>query len=236
MVRDVDFVAEYARTHDWILRPRTVIVEGTSDVSIVERAARLEFAASGIDLLGNELSFIAAGDRERGGTRGVCRELLCLRGLARTLLLPNGRPKYRFVGLFDNDKAGIEAVRGIRNLDASILEYKDVFRLRPIMPMRGNLDPRTLKATFERVNLDFKGLEWEMEDLVSDEFVKAFVSDYPNLGIHSIVKGNKVHWVLTHDGKARLHRYLAQHAIRCDLEGVVDAIRALRFYLGLPAL
>ena len=233
MVNNVDIVAEYARSQGWTLRPRTVIMEGTSDVKIFGLAASIEFKTFGADLFGNELAFVAAGDGDRGGTRGVCRELLCLRGMARTILLPNGRPKYRFVGLFDNDKAGIEAVRGIRNLDASILEYKDVFRLRPIMPIGGNLDPKTLKVAFERNNLEFKGLEWEVEDLVSPSFVESFSLDFPNLTMRFIKKGDKIHWIMTQDGKARLHRYLAEYAIRSDLDGVVEVIRALRFYLGL---
>ena len=92
------------------------------------RSSTVEKAKTGIDLMGDGLAILAAGEGELGGTRGVLRELMCLRGMARTCLLPNGRPRYRFIGLFDNDKAGKQAVNAARDFDKSILEYKDVFR------------------------------------------------------------------------------------------------------------
>ena len=145
MAQELDTVAIYGRSLGWKLRRRTILVEGTSDVEFFKIAVRLELQKSGVNLFGNDLAVIAAGEREQGGTRGVCRELIRLQGYSRTFLLPNGRPRYRFIGLFDNDKAGIEAVKGIRNFDSSILEYKDVFLLKPFMPCDGNLDPKTLK-------------------------------------------------------------------------------------------
>ena len=79
----------------------------------------------------------------------MIRELVGLRAIARTYLLPNDRSRYRFIGLFDTDRAGRLAVRAAQDIDTSLLEYKDVFRLHPVMPMTGNLDPKSLKATFE---------------------------------------------------------------------------------------
>ena len=165
----VDPVALYAMYLGFVIRPRTVLVEGTTDVDLFQLAAHLERRATGIELLGGDLAFVAAGERERGGTRGVIRELVCLRGLGRASLLQNGRPRYRFIGLFDNDKAGKLAVKAARELDSTILEYKDVFRLWPVMPLSGNLDPTSLKKTFEQANSNFKGLDWELEDLLPED-------------------------------------------------------------------
>ena len=216
------------------VRPRTVLVEGTTDVALFEMAARLEQQATGAALLGPELAIIAAGVGDLGGTRGVIRELHCLRGLARGCLLPNGRPRYRFIGLFDNDKAGRQAVAAARDLDSSIIEYKDVFRLWPVMAIPGNLDPGTVGRAFEHENATYKGLDWELEDFLPGEFFEAFMADYPTAVSHSKSLSNKVHRDLTRDGKAHLHRFIKQHAVHADLAAVVEALKAIRHYFNLP--
>lgn len=218
----------------WHLRPKTLLVEGTSDVSLFQLAASLENNGNGIDLLGNELAIIAAGIGDRGGTRGVIRELVSLRCFARTVLLPNGSPRYRFIGLFDDDKAGRQAVKFSHDLDTSILEYKDVFRLQPEMPVPGNLDPKTLKKTFEKSNFKYNGIEWELEDLLSSELFEAFAAEYPGAIVKEINEGGKVHHEMTRDGKAHLHHFIAKYAMHEDLIGVINALKAIRSYLCLP--
>ena len=230
---ELDPVARYAMFLGFAIRSRTVLVEGTTDVGVFLLAAHLERQATGVDLLGEDLAFVAAGHRELGGTRGVIRELVCLRGLARASLLPNGRPRYRFIGLFDNDKSGKLAVKAARELDSTILEYKDVFRLWPVMPLSGNLDPTSLRSTFEQANGDFKALDWELEDLLPEDFIQAFVSDEPYAVLRSVSIRGKVHREWTRDGKARLHRFLRQNALHDDLGAVIEVIKAIRVYLNL---
>lgn len=211
------------------------MVEGTTDVELFQLAVRLERANSGIDLMCNDLAIVAAGERDRGGVQGVVRELVALRGMARTCLLQNGRPRYRFVGLFDNDAAGKHAVKLARDIDSSILEYKDVLRLWPIMPLPGNLDPGAVQRAFERENAGYKGLDWELEDMLPQKFIEAFLSEYPMAVSHTKSIGDKVHRDLTRDGKARLHRFVKQHAMHADLGAVVDTLNAIRHYLNLPS-
>ena len=189
--------------------------------------------ASGVNLLDDELVFVAAGEGEDGGTRGVNRELICLRGLARSSLLPDGKARYRFLGLFDNDKAGREAIKGIRNIDRSVYEFRDVFRIWPHMPRQGNRDMKALEQQFGKLNLPYKGLDWEMEDLISTEFVECFLDENPTAVLASSRKGEMVHREFTRDGKARLHRFVSEQAVREDVIGVIDMIRAMRFYSGL---
>jgi hypothetical protein len=235
VAEEFDSVARYGMALGFAVRPRTVLVEGTTDVEVFQLAARLEREKTGINLLGVDLAIVAAGERDRGGTQGVIRELVALRGMARTCLLQNGRPRYRFIGLFDNDTAGKEAVKMARYIDTSILEYKDVFRLWPVMPLPGNLDPGTVRRIFERENVDYKTLEWELEDLLQEEFIDAFLSEYPGAVVRSRCIGSKVHRDLTPDGKARLHRFIKQHAVRADLGAVIEVLKAIRFYLNLPS-
>jgi hypothetical protein len=137
---------------------------------------------------------------------------------------------------FDNDNDGRQAIIGARVVDTSIIEYKDVFRLRPVMPCGGNLDPKTLEKTFDRVNADFRGLDWVLEDLLPSGFLDAFLIDYPTALRRTTPKNGKIHRDFSPDGKARLHRYIRDHSIREDLLAVIDVIHALRFYLCLPQL
>jgi hypothetical protein len=48
--------------------------------------------------------------------------------------------------------------------------------------------------------------------------------------------GGKTHRDLTRDGKAKFHEFVKENAVHADLQGVIATIRALRFYLGMPAL
>lgn len=235
MADALDAVARYGAALGLNVRRRTVLVEGTTDAELFSLASRLEYETTGIDLLGQDLAFVAAGERDRGGTRGVVRELVTLRGMARTCLSPDGRPKYRFIGLFDNDKAGREAIKLARTIDNSILEYKDVYRLWPVMAFPGNLDSGSVQRAFERENAAYKKLDWEMEDLVPTTFVDAFMAEYPQAVARTSEISGKVHRDFTADGKARFHRFTKQYALHADVTGVIGTLRAVRHCLGLPA-
>ena len=229
-----DSVIRYGDAFGWRIGRRTVIVEGTTDVDLVYLAGQLERKATGEELFTNGLTFIAAGAGDQGGARGVVRELLGLRCVARTSLRADGRARYRFVGLFDNDEAGRRAIALARSIDRSILEYRDVFRLRPIMPRDGNPDPRTLERTFRERNGLYGTLDWELEDLVSADFAAVFEQEFPSAVIRMAEREGRVHRKYTRDGKARLHRYVRENAMREDVLAVIDVIRAVRFYFGLP--
>ena len=148
--------------------------------------------------------------------------------------MPNGRPRYRFIGLFDNDDAGRRAIYHARVLDRSIHEYRDMFRLRPIMPSEGNLDPKTLEGTFKRLNKDYLELDWELEDLLPEDFLEAFLDDFPDAVSKKITICGRTHRKFTPDGKARLHRFVKDYATLQDLADVVELIKSLRFYFHLP--
>lgn len=234
MAQELDFVAKYAKSVlGFDVGPRTVLVEGTTDVSLFNLAARLEFEKTGVNLLSGGLTLGAAGVRDRGGCSGVIRELIALRAQALLCLDANGKPRYRFIGLLDNDKAGNQAIKLARYLNASIQEYKDVFRLFPVMPIAGNLDPGTLKRTFERNNADYGGLDWEPEDLFPQQFIDAFLDEYPRTVKKTTSRNGKTHRELTDDGKACFHRFVRQNAVYEDLVEVIEVLKAIRFYLNL---
>jgi hypothetical protein len=230
---ELDPVARYGMAIGLPVLPRTVLVEGTTDMDLFALAARLEGDVADPPLIGQEFAILAAGERDRGGATGVVRELIALRGMARTYLLPNGRPRYRFVALFDNDDAGRKAVSLARQLDNSIVEYKDLLRLQPAMSLPGSLDPGDMRRTFDRENAGFRGLDWEIEDLLPESFVDAFLAEHPNAVRRTSTMNGKIHRDFTSDGKADFHRFVKKHAIREDLATVIEVLKVLRYYLGV---
>lgn len=235
MPEELDNVVRYARGKGFEVKDRTVLVEGNTDVRLFQLASRIEREATGFDLLGSRFAVASPGAGDLGGTPGVVRELVSLRAHAEICLLPNGRPRYRFVGLFDTDQAGRQAVKNAQYLDTRMLEFKDIFRLHPVMPIGCNLDPKSLKAAFERENAAFKGLQWEAEDLLPSSLVEAFLDECPNAVVRTLELGDgRVHRDFSQDGKARFHRFIAENALRADLVAVVQVLKALRYYLGLP--
>lgn len=238
MAEDLDYIAYFARTKNFNIKPRTIFVEGTTDVKLFEFAAKLEKEKTGFDLLGDRLAIVASGEGDDGGAKGVCRELVSFKNMAKGCLLPSGRPKYRFVGLFDNDKAGRQAISDVRKTDTSILEFKDVFRLWPVMPLSSNLDIEFMRKNFESENEKYKigiDLDWELEDLLPASFCEIIIKEVPNAVYRSYSTHDKVHHDWSSDGKAKLHRLTIQHAIYSDLESIINTLKAFWHYLNIKS-
>lgn len=231
----LDIVAQYGISKEWHLKPRTVLVEGTSDVTLFNLAADL-YAQEHKKALLSDMAIVAAGEGDRGGTHGVIRELVTLRSLAAAYLSPTGKQVYRVIGLFDSDTAGNKAVHGARGIDVSIIEYRDVFRLRPAMPKNGSLDPSALQRSFEKLNEPYKGLTWELEDLVDAAFMDRFLSKHSSALVRKQAMSHSTHYELTRDGKSQLVRFCKEYANLQDLVKIVEVLHALRHYLNLPAL
>ena len=223
----------YAKGMGWKVGLCNVLVEGTSDTGLFLKAVEMHKKATGEDLLRDGLMIVCSGQQERGGARGVVNALTVMRALARQVLTPRGIQKYRFVGLVDDDEAGRRAIKGLRTVDASALEYRDIFRLRPEMVCNGRTDPPMLARRFEQLNSGYGQMRWELEDLLSISFVEIFLEEQPSALVRRKEMVGRVHWELTHDGKHRLHKFIDEYANLSDLKGVVNVIRSLRFCLGL---
>ena len=229
-----DIVLSYARARRWKIQRNNVVLEGTSDASLFSLARDREKAKTGVDVFGDGLAFFAAGFGDQGGTAGVLRELTTLRSLSDCVLDQSGRQRYRFVGLVDNDSAGRRSLKLGRSLNPQALEFRDLVRLRPVMPKSGNLDVQTLQRCCERLNLDFRGQDWELEDLIGENLVRRFLESHASALLRRHEVGGKVHWEFALGEKPRLHRFVERFARAEDLVGVLDAIRAIRFLLRLP--
>ncbi len=104
------------------------------------------------------------------------------------------------------------------------------------MPLHTDRDPSSLQKRFETENLPYKGIDWELEDLLPESFQQAFAESCPAAVARVTEAGGRLHRDLTKDGKAKFHRFVKEHAVYADLKDVIATVRALRFYLGMPAL
>jgi len=229
----IDLVAEYAERARIEIGPKTVIVEGRSDVDLLSLAANLEAQYSGNVMFSEGFVVSACGGGNEGGARGVIDELTTLWGISRRELKSNGRPKYRIVGLLDNDDAGRRAIHGAKQTNRMVKEFRELFRLHPIMPSSGNLDAKSLARSFDKFNQEFSGLDWEIEDAISDDFVEIFLEEHPEVAARTQCVGNKIHRDFSWDGKAKLKKFTEEYAAREDLLGIIEILNSLRFIMGM---
>jgi hypothetical protein len=226
-------VEEFASKLGWRIARGNVLVEGTSDVAIIEHASRLYKQARGLDLLGQDLAVIAVGYGDDGGADGINRRLPAIRQIAAADPGPGGNIDRRFIGLYDNDSVGQRAVANICSYDSTIKKYSEVFILKPVMPLKGAVPPKKLAERFEKENIAFQGLDWEIEDLVSEELRLAFEHDYPTATRNKKEIGGRTHREMTVDGKRQLIQFVRDYAKLSDVEEVIRLIRALRDYCQL---
>lgn len=226
-------VKEFAARLGWRVARGNVIVEGTSDVKIIELAAKLYKETHKVELLGEDLSIIAAGLGGEGGVDGVNKRYQAIRQVAAAEVTFNQRPSHRFIALYDNDRAGREAIGRITNFDVSINEYSDVFLLRPVMPVKNGTNSQGMKNRFERDNSDYRNLDWEIEDLVSEDILLAFEADAPGDVTGKSDIAGLTHREFSRDGKYKLLKFIEEYATLKDLGKVVALIKALRDYCHL---
>jgi hypothetical protein len=226
-------VEGFAATLGWNIRECNVIVEGTSDVTLFWLAAALHHERHNIAILGDRIAILAAGKGNDGGVDGVNRRLNAARQIADADRGPDGALRYRFIGLYDNDRAGRRAVDNACDFDRRLVRCADLFLLHPVMPLAQGADHGTLRRRFETENLKYKGLDWEIEDLVSQRLLLEFSKSEPNAvnGVTEI--GGREHWEFTRDGKQKLLQFVEKQAKLEDLAEIVKAICALRDYFRL---
>lgn len=227
-------VESFASTLGWNVRECNVIVEGTSDVEVFWLAASLYYQRHQTAILGDRIAILPAGKRNDGGVDGVNRRLHAARQIADVDRDRDGGLRFRFIGLYDNDRAGRRAIDIACNFDRRLLRYGDLFLLHPIMPLAHGADHVELRRRIETENAPFKGLDWEIEDLLSERILSDFEAKHTN-AIQNIRECNgRKHRDFSPDGKMQLRKFLGGASLE-DVIEVVKLIRALRDYLRLKA-
>ena len=220
----------FAATLDWSVCECNVIVEGTTDVALLWLAAALYYERHETAILGTEIAVLAAGKGGEGGVDGVNRRLNAARQIADADRAPDGALRHRFIGLYDNDRAGRLAIDSACNFDRRLIRCRDLFLICPVMPLALGADDSVLRRRFEVDNFNFRGLDWEIEDLLSERLLSAFEAAHPAAVQGDRECGGRKHREFTRDGKRVLHSFVSAKATLEDLMEVVKLIRALRDY------
>ena len=232
--REGRLVLQYSSARGWPLLPRNIMVEGEGDAEYFSIAARLYEEQEGRVLLGSELSVFCPGIGDDGGTYGILREFPVLRRLTDVDVSEDGKRLFRVVALLDGDPAGKGAFRSLTAKHTRLVAYQDVFLLHRTFPQRSG-DPDGLRRSFEGANEHCRRLDCEIEDLLDYELVEGFLKEHPQY--ESVCRcqrdGGERHYSLAAHAKAPLRRYVRDVAIHNDVRRLIDALRAMRTYLGL---
>lgn len=226
-------VQQVAAQLQWRIAKNTVVVEGTSDVTFLEHAASLYERAQGGNIFDSDFAVVAAGFRDDGGVDGVNRRLNMMRQLADADRDGSGAIIYRFIGLLDNDRAGRNALETACKFDRRLAAYSDLVLLHPVMPV---LTPSTINLEREifTANQQFRGLDWEIEDLCSQRLLTAFEAAHPRsiAGRRSV--GGRIHFDFERRAKPDLKRFFLREAALEDVGEMLSLLKALRSYAELP--
>lgn len=212
-----------------------IIVEGSRDVRLLHLAANLERKQSGIDLL-HDLSVFSPGEGEKGGAYNIPNVYRTLQTIARGDIDSKGNVQYYVFVLVDNDYAGRNVIKYLEKDALKAIECRDIFCINPIMPKDVNPHYEHIKKSLERENAPYKGLDWEMEDYISDRIWKIFINDEcanDPLLCKPKVCHDKIHRNLNDIQKGRFYDIINNSACYEDIENIVHLIKTLRIYLKI---
>jgi hypothetical protein len=217
----------------WDLAPVSVIVEGGLDRAYLTLASDLYQQDRQRRLVGGAFAVIAAGGHGPGGTDVIKEHFLFLRKMIGLDLTPEGRPVFRAVVLLDSDMAGKKTVHYLTAEYTGCLLYRDVFLLHRHLP-HGTREPRQLTRQIESANSEWKGLDCEIEDLLSRTVLEEFARQSPrSLNRSPQIQGDGHHFEWKRQDKPALYKYVEENAILGDLQPLVEVLRWLRFLCGL---
>jgi hypothetical protein len=112
---------------------------------------------------------------------------------------------------------------------------RDVFLLHRIFP-RTTSEPKALTSQIKKHNECWKGLNCEIEDLLGNDLIDLFLEKYPDaLRMPPLELNGRRHYELTDTGKWRLEKFANTNADFNEVINLVEILKSLRFYLGLPA-
>lgn len=225
----------YATQMGWgTLLRGNVMCEGNLDVHYFALAAHLYLAERGLHLIGKDLSVFAAGSGEAGGTYGISEKFPVLHALSKLDIDVNGKIKYRTIALMDNDHAGKSAVLGMTKANRTIRENEHLFLLRREMPRRSR-DRQPLTKHLDEANRQYGTLQCVIEDQLDMSLCDLYAEQFPHYvrgSKHVIADGHHIDW--SQDGKFGLSRFVKENAGLDEVALLVQTLKSLRFYLGLP--
>jgi hypothetical protein len=224
---------DFAKQVGWTLSLTNVIVEGTSDAALFRRASELHNRTFGVPIIDGSFRICAAGRGDDGGVEGVNRMLVTAYQLAAADRHPNGRPRYRFVGLLDNDPAGRRGIRRLTSFTSRIQEAQDIFLLYPDMPLCDGRGMPHVRQRLRQLRDSFGDSRFEIEDLMAPSFLTRFEQSTPDAIIKKEPLGPRFHYHFSERGKVAFRKHALSEGSAEDYAGFFAVAKALRSYLGV---
>ena len=229
-----DLAREYAKRMNWKLRRRNIMVEGDSDVRFFSLANELYRQDKKLNLLGKDISLFSSGYGDSGGTRGIFEQFPPLLNIIKADSSPSGKMLFRVIVLVDNDHAGRLLHRGLTQQYRQLKTFRDIFILHRVFPRTAS-EPKALKMQIEKHNRDWKGLDCEIEDLLGENLLELFLKKNSNaLRCEPVQRCGRCHYEWTDTAKGKLYEHAEDYAMLNDINHIVELLKSLRFYLGLP--
>ena len=223
----------YAERFRWPIRPFNVLVEGTSDQAYFAIASRLYERAHGKRLMGKTLGVFPVGEGDAGGADGIQDQFPTLKNLSDNDLDMHSKRRFRVGALLDGDPRGKGVANSLVGANRSIVMWRDVFVLCRAMP-RATQDPKGVAAAIEKSNASWKKLDTVIEDLVCRELHELFARDAKEAyRPRTSSVEQETHYGYSVDAKPMFRRFVEEHADLESVERLVDALRSIRYLLGL---
>ncbi|MGI4843372.1 MAG: hypothetical protein ACRYF7_08640 [Janthinobacterium lividum] len=205
------------------------MTEGDSDVRYFNFANGLYHARHGKNLIGSDLSIFSSGSGIMGGVDGILRELPPLRSIIDTDKDQNFTSLFEVAALFDDDYAGRNGASVLRR-NWRLREGKDFFLLHRNWPMKTR-EQNVLEKSFSLPKPD---LYTELEDLLDTRFVDTFADSFPGaLNKAKTSSNGERHCNFPDHVKSHLWPYTKDYAMVDDVVGLIDCLKAMRYYFGL---
>jgi hypothetical protein len=228
-----DLVRQFAGLYGWPIEERSIVVEGEHDQRYFTLADTLYTKETGMHLLGAKVAVFPTGIGDEGGAFGLQRHFHPLRAIMDRDMTPDGQKVFHAIALFDSD---IEGKRGFGSLTGQHLNYRkwrDVFLLQRAIP-RTTRDPIQMAQLVDKANHDWRGLDCEIEDLVSSSLINTFLQENPHAVYRQPQQMNgALHCSFQKGSKANFVRFVEENAILQDLSQIVEILKSLRYHLGL---
>jgi hypothetical protein len=228
-----DHVRWFARSRGWHLAKKNIMVEGQSDHDYFQLASDLYFREHGRKLICNELCIFPCGLADEGGVYGISNYFPTLRHLIDSDLSPSGKRLFLAIALLDNDPKGKQTFRALTARHTQFIENRDIFLLHRKFS-RVTTEPSKLSRQLYDENMEWRGLDCVIEDLLSSEILEAFLDDNPGYSNAKLISQCGAHHLyIPKHAKAGLLRFARENAIYEDMITLMEVLKSFRYYLGL---
>jgi len=229
-----DLVRRFAAAHRWPIAERCIVVEGEHDQRYLALADQLYFEVVGLRLLGKRVSAFPTGIGDDGGAFGMQRHFHPLRANMDCDLTPEGRRVFHAIALFDDDMEGRRGFSALTGQHLNYRKWRDVFSLRRVLP-RETRDPEQTSKFVDDANSAWKGMDCEIEDLVAAPLIDEFVRENPRAVRRAPERrAEGIHCFFERQAKSEFVRFVEKHAVFADMACVVEFLKSLRYFLGVP--